>query len=412
MLSKKREETIKDYKIRLFRNKDKYGLSNQEIADLINTSNGCRFSESTYRKWYASYNEGYNDGLHDSSTNTAISDNIINERLKNEKLKKQAQTERIETNKWIREQARYELLIERIEDSINKNFNNEYNIKNYYINNDNSLLNRDAVLFLSDQHYGTVFELKSVDGKILNKYSPEIFEQRMQVILKETVEYLNKNNINKLTVMMLGDTLDGLLRLSQLITLRWGIVDCAVKYAYYMLQWLIKLSTYIPITIYSTQGNHTRLDLLKTKKNELKRENLDTVITSIIKLGIDNLNNKYDESLSRIRFVDNHNQYIYTKLPNSEFYLFGTHGEEKDLENSLKTYQEVYDVDIDYIVAGHLHHNNIQQCGYRKGIIRVGSIIGVDSFSTSIGKCSDAAANIGIFTKDKGLTDFHTIILN
>ena len=52
------------------------------------------------------------------------------------------------------------------------------------------------------------------------------------------------------------------------------------------------------------------------------------------------------------------------------------------------------------------------QSGYRKGAIRVGSIIGVDSFSMKVRKCADATANIGVFEKDKGLVDLHTIILN
>lgn len=227
----------------------------------------------------------------------------------------------------------------------------------------------------------------------------------MNTILWETVDYINKNEIKHLDIMCLGDSLDGLIRQSQLIKLRWGVIDCAVKYANYMFKWFTEISKYIDITIYNVAGNHTRLDLLGTKKGEHERENLDKVIMSIIKNGVELTNN------NRITIVENYADMIYTEL-NCGTKILGIHGEVKNLDEARKDYQEAYNIDIDYIVAGHLHHNEIMQSGYRKGAIRVGSIIGVDSFSMKVRKCADATANIGVFEKDKGLVDLHTIILN
>ena len=48
-------ETIKDYKLRLFRNKVLYDLDTKQIADLINAETGDNFSESAYRKWFKPY---------------------------------------------------------------------------------------------------------------------------------------------------------------------------------------------------------------------------------------------------------------------------------------------------------------------------------------------------------------------
>lgn len=55
------DETIKDYKIRLFRNKSIYNLTTQTIADLINKVAGTNFNESTFRKWWAIYSEALED---------------------------------------------------------------------------------------------------------------------------------------------------------------------------------------------------------------------------------------------------------------------------------------------------------------------------------------------------------------
>lgn len=53
---KKEFEDSRDYLIRLFENKDIYGLTCNDIADLINTASGNNFKESTYRKYYKAFN--------------------------------------------------------------------------------------------------------------------------------------------------------------------------------------------------------------------------------------------------------------------------------------------------------------------------------------------------------------------
>ena len=54
-------ENFKDYKIRLCKNKDIYNLSWNMVADLLNSVSGNNFNESTYRKWWKAYQEGFED---------------------------------------------------------------------------------------------------------------------------------------------------------------------------------------------------------------------------------------------------------------------------------------------------------------------------------------------------------------
>lgn len=399
---KQNGETLKEYKIRLFRNKDSYKLSNKDIAELINNASNLNRDESSYRKWFAAYEEGYTDGVQYSNDNSAILNKLTEQRIEAEKARKKAQTERIETNKWIREQARSEMFYDKVKDcmaeylSYNPMFEKKETVQS---------VDKSAVLFLADQHYGISFTINGLNGSVINEYSPEIFEQRMNTILYETLDFINKNELNHIDVMCLGDSLDGLIRQSQLMKLRWGVIDCAVKYANYMFKWFTELSKHINITLYNVAGNHTRLDLLGTKKGEHERENLDKVIMSIIKNGVELTENP------NIKIVENYADVIYTEL-SCGTKIMGIHGEVKNLDDARKDYQESYNVQIDYIVAGHLHHNESFQGGYRKGVIRVGSIIGVDDYSMKVRKCADATANIAMFERDKGLVDFHTIVLN
>lgn len=62
-IQREQDETIKAYKLRLCRNKDLYEITWDKIAELINKETGDKFGESKYRKWYASYREGYEDSV-------------------------------------------------------------------------------------------------------------------------------------------------------------------------------------------------------------------------------------------------------------------------------------------------------------------------------------------------------------
>ena len=90
-----RDESFKDYKIRLSKNKDIYGLSWEQIAKLLNTVSGNNFNESTYRKWWKAYCEGQDD---------ASGGGILNlDEIEMQKSKIRFYDQRREYNKLIRQ---------------------------------------------------------------------------------------------------------------------------------------------------------------------------------------------------------------------------------------------------------------------------------------------------------------------
>ena len=96
----------------------------------------------------------------------------------------------------------------------------------------------------------------------------------------------------------------------------------------------------------------------------------------------------------------------------SGFNILGAHGEIKDLTSAIKDYSDIYDIKISYLCTGHKHHSNYVNCGVRKGCIGVGSIVGLDDYSVSIGKSADATASFIVFEEGKGKVDEHTYVLN
>ena len=84
------------------------------------------------------------------------------------------------------------------------------------------------------------------------------------------------------------------------------------------------------------------------------------------------------------------------------FNFIGIHGEVKSMEQALKDYQVMYDINIDYLIAGHLHHSKSETIGIDKEVINVPSIIGVDPYSIKLRKTSNAGATLLIISEEYG----------
>lgn len=322
--------------------------------------------------------------------------NQLRNELKKERQK--LQTEKLEYNRWLRENARDELFVEKIIDAIERNVDKAPSPAIIPISHND----RYAVLVIADMHYGADFTLYGINNEIINSYNPDIFEQRMNLLLSETIDYLKKENINHIKVFNLGDSLDGFLRNSQIWSLRYGVVESAIRFGTYMGNWLNQLSHHVSTEYYQTNGNHGELRLLDGIKGGHVNDNIEFVTGALIKLiNKDNLNFDY---------IENKSGYIFTEV--AGYKLLGIHGEVKDADAALKEYRDIYNEDINYLLCGHKHHSDFKNTGIRRGYIGVGSIIGSDEYSYKLRKSADATASCVIFEEGKGKTDEHTFVLN
>lgn len=393
-------ETIKQYKIRLFKNKEIYGLNTQDIADLINKETGDNFSESTYRKWFRNYIEGYDDAKKEIlSENDLIKEyEFKKQELEKEKIK--LRTEKNTLMQALREQARFELFIEHAIDAIRKTKPITINTDKLNISENN--IKKSGLLIFADAHYGKELLIKGLQGEIINQYNIEIFEQRMWKLLGETIKIAKKENFDRISVFNLGDEIEGILRISQLMTLKLGLVDSAISFAYFIASWLNELSKYVYIDYYSTEGNHTDLRLLTGKKGDLPEENISKVIQVLVSEIIkDNPN---------IKAHKNNTDKIFTNIQG--FNILGIHGEEKNILQAIRDFSFIYNTSIDYLCTGHKHHTNSISAGIKRGCIGVGSIIGVDDYSMQLKKISSPSATFVVFEENKGKAIEYTINLD
>ena len=366
----------------------------EELAPRLNTELGIDETEwrgsSAFRKAYRWMQRAYDNVFRKNGFIGTRGDDLDE---KNRELKKtliKVQTEKLEYNRWLREEARDELIAEKIVAAVRELPPLEV---------PTPILGRSgytesAVLCFGDEHYGTEFTIYGLHGEIINQYSPEIFEERMYKLLNQTIYIIQKEELKTLYVFNLGDFSDGVLRYSQLMKLRYGVVEGTVKYANFIANWLNELSKYVRVKFQMTFGNHTELRMLGAPKGTFKDENTGMFVREIIKTRL--------EDNPNFQMTINPTGLIFESIEG--FNVLAIHGEVKNMENAIKDFSNTYNTDIHILIGGHMHHYKAETVGVNRDVINVPSIIGIDDYSMSLNKTSNPGASLFIVTGGQGVT--------
>lgn len=384
-------ETDEELIYRVCNEKDLIGTWD-DVAKILNDLTGNEYTESRYRKQYQAFQK-----LMDANKGKILGDNKYVEEIRNEqnnlaKERAKLQTERLELNRWVRENARDELLIERIADAITNLQPLDAPTRLRVVPSDNA---KSYLLAFGDCHFGIEFEVMGLHGDIINAYSPEIFKNRMEMLFSKVVNIIEREGIDRLEIFELGDSIQGILRLnSQLSQLKYGIVESSILYAEYMATWINALSSYTDIRFQMVRdSNHSQLRICNAPKNAFPDENMGTVINAFLKERLKN--NEH------VTIIDNPTGMNYASM--CGWCVLGIHGEVKNLATACNDYARVYGHPIDYLIGGHAHHAVSNEIGQNAEVIGVRSIIGTDPYGMSLRKTSDAGASLLVFDELEGL---------
>ena len=402
-LRKGQDESDLQYIWRLCSSKDAgvLDMTWDELASILNREliddESEYLGESAYRKKYQQAKSFYEE-VFSQMLPGDYHDKIALQRTELQKERYKLQTEKLEYNRWLREDARDEMFEEKVVNAIAQYANISPPPREIKAEHGS----RAGLLCIADCHFGKEYTLYGIHNEVINAYSPEIFYDRMEQIYNETLDLLQKEGLSVLHIYNLGDNVDGFIRNSQLWSLRWGVIDSAVIFGNYMGDWLRRLSENISIIYHQTDGNHDELRLLDGKKGQHLCESAGKIIKNCIVLKNDKNPN--------FKFVENKTGLIFDTI--CGFNILGVHGEFKNPTLAIQEYNNIYDTKISYLVSGHKHHSAYNNCGARKGWISVGSIIGSDDFSMRIRQGSDATATFIVFEDGKGKVDEHTYVLD
>lgn len=397
---------------------DKYGLTKDRYEELMEEINSLRLmgAKIDWNALCCKYDLNMNgDSLRKSndalgglftynymkqkfaSQNSALSDDEFFKKDEQQKRELYIETQKYrdvinEYKKLQREQSRVESMEKIIEDAFEKRSQHvKYSFKDRH-----NTLNGDVEIVASfaDAHYGSVFEIKGFKGEVLNAYNPDVFKERLGEFRNELLDFAKMNNTNKVRLVDLGDSIEGVLHLSQLQAMRSDVVDDIIDYADCIVDLVEDLTDNgLILDIYTSQGNHSDCRMLTGKKGDLPHENFEKIYTRWLKrLTRNNKNVTIHENLNGLNFF-NVNGYNF----------LSAHGQnEKNIKNSIKEYEDTYDVKIHYFLVGHLHSKNEFEVAKGKEVIQVRSMMGINTYSQVIKKTSSAGATMFTVHKGKG----------
>lgn len=370
-----------------------------EIGQFLNEKLGYNYSSSKYRKAYQSATkmiDANQDKFYDIDSKIeeleTLKDEIKKERIKN-------QTLNIERNRLDRQNARWELFYEQIGKHIQevtppvvKSMNCVSNDKKY-------------ILTIADIHDGVEFV------SINNKYNSQIVEDRFAKLLSETIKFVTEHNLEEITVIGLGDFVNGVLRANDLRVNDTAVVKSCVHVSNLMINFLNELSAYVKIAYYDTiYANHSQIRYLGTKANAMLDEDLGYIIANYIKTGLQHNN--------RVEVILPSDNDTFVEIKNIfDFTIFAGHGHQiKNIGTAISDLSMQRRKYIDILFLGHFHggkeiilneavSNNVE-------CIVCSAFIGSDPYSDSL--YTGCKASCGIYGIDKkyGHTETYKIILN
>lgn len=389
-LKRKQDESFDEYHIRLFEDVDLHELNSHEIAKLLNDEYGSNYNESKWRKDYAQYRKWKDFIVTSHVEDDSTLEKITIKKLELQKERNKLSAEKNELNKWIREQARTENLHDKVLDAIERLEPITFPSPTFLYTN----VEKRGLVDIADAHFGAQCKIEGMYGETLAEYNVEIFKERMSKLLEHTVQIIEKEKLSHVTVLNLSDSIDGLLHMNQLQLQQLGVTDQVMQFAEYMSQWLNELSKYAEIDYRSVLGNHCESRPLNSQRGELPQENMERLITWFIKARLENN--------SRVNVFEAKNLIYFDVLGTK---ILATHGQdERSLENSIKDYMMIYDVKVNQLRTGHLHHLNNKVIGM-DGIrniehVQVPSICGINEYSLKLKKTSNAGTLITVYDED------------
>lgn len=360
VLKRRDNESFNQYHIRLFENKDEYGINPVKIAELLNKEMGSNYDESKWRKDYAQYVK-WKDFIVTSNLDEEIVRKYEDIQIEAEKEKVRKQDQKREYKKLIKNQARFEKIKDDIQKAIlNLEKKKPLKQEQYFYN---ELSDKEGLALLSDWHFGMVID------NYVNKFNKDIFDRRVQKVLSKIIEYGKQNNISILHVANLGDLLSGLIHVSTRVQSNEDVVEQIQYVSETLSEMLSILANEFPkIIYYNVAGNHSRTN---PNKNEVGiKENFEYLVPWYLEARLRKFNN-----------IEIHNEqdgFIIGKIKNEDVVF--VHGHYDKPETSVTRIPQLTGIIPSYIFSGHIHHHFEKEYGKTTVIVN-GSLVGNDDYA-------------------------------
>ena len=387
---KRNEESVTSYWIRLYKNRQSYGLTFKECGQLMNEVTGEDWNEAKWRREM----EGFlkvSEYLQKENP-TGITSNelqeIQDEKLELQKEKLKFRDQKREFNNKLRRLAR----LEHLEDYL-KEVTEELEPVSLPVEQQQENNGSEAMVVLSDWHLGMVIDSQ------FNKFNEDIARYRINKVKQKTLDKVNKENIQTLHIANLGDLIHGSIHVSTKIQSEEDVIQQVIRVSEYLKDFIgTFLELGIDVKYYNIVGNHGRTESNKKDISGIE-ENFEKLVLTIL----DSTFGRY-LNYNSIGCKDG---LINVQIKNKDIIL--AHGDYDKGNGVIAKLPQLYGKVFDYVITGHLHRESIRDYGKTTHITN-GSLCGSDDYAIQMRLGGKPSQKILIFT-DEGLEENNTIYL-
>ena len=399
-LKRMENETQDQYFYRVCNMKDSLGFTWPQMAEIFNNEFGCSKGDTAYRKEWAAFNRIFNANVDKLVGDRTYLNEVKEATQKLEKERQKLNATKIEVSRNLRQESRSELFYENVRDAIKT-----LPMPEIVVNRALHLVgDKEYLLCLADIQAGANFEVPT------NTYSLDICQDRFNKLLCDVINYVQASGIVNLKVVGLGDSVQGILRLTDLKLNETSVVEATVMVARMIACFLNQLSAYCYVEYYHVPtSNHSQTRPLGSKASELACEDMEYVIGNYI---CDML-----VANSRVTVYLN-NKCDFIEIPIFNFNVLATHGHTiKNLDTALKDLSVTHRKLIDYVIVGHWHNGKVipgnEHDSHDTEVLMCPSFQGTDPYAFyKLGLSSKAACKMFVFDEKYGCTGTEKFILN
>ena len=298
--------------------------------------------------------------------------------------KKQFYDQRREYNAILAREAREDHLFEYLRDAAERLNEQLPLLPQTFARNEYHTGNNEAVLVLSDWHYGMVAD------NIWNKYNTNVCRERVGHLVDKAIERLRLHNVSVLHVLILGDMANGAIHVTSRVAAEEHVVDQLMQVSELLAETIARLADVVPVTnVYCTYGNHMRT--VQNKKDSLHADNMERIIPWWLEERFRARDDVYVVDTGR-------DELIGAVVCGTA--IGAVHG---DLDGAKDTplilaqmYERTYGLKMRYLFSGHLH-SPLDSENYGITSIRVGGLCGADEFAKNARLFSEPSQTLAIF---------------
>lgn len=251
----------------------------------------------------------------------------------------------------------------------------------------------ELIVQVSDVHFGKIVDLP------INKYNFNIAKQRFKKYAEKINYYVDKHNIDKITLAFTGDLINLDSHMDSLLSNEDNRANSFVEALDTLVEFINSIKSNVnSVSVVGVTGNESRIRTFEYHSNvdKIANNNFDMLLCKILKRLFKNTN---------VWFINECNVLNYV-FKIGRFNIAITHGDKlgkqsKDDILKFKTRMiEATNNPVDYVIFGHIHESLITSTYSRSG-----SLCGMDSYAyNGLNICNGISSQNIYLIQEDGIT--------